>query len=82
MAHHDRHPNPVPGCFGCKVATLGFQGLRSGSADPTRVHPVVSDDGPRRGRVVGHHTEHWDGRQDATVRPAVMRLRTQVTEEA
>jgi hypothetical protein len=43
--------------------------LRYGTSD---TRPVVADDGSLRGRVVGSHTHHWDGRVDATaVAPAV-----------
>ncbi len=38
-------------------------------AGTTRRRPVVMDDGPARGKVGGFHTDHWDGRVDATVRP-------------
>lgn len=34
---------------------------------PTRRKPVIGDEGPRRGTVVGVETEHKSGRQDATV---------------
>jgi len=54
-------------CFGCKVGSLGFQALRTRSADPIKTTPVVLDEGPRRGKVGGTKTEHWDGRQDAKV---------------
>jgi len=83
MAHHrDIHPVPVPGCFGCKVLGLGFQGLRTRyGSDPTRRHDVTVEEGPRRGRVGGFLTEHWDGRQDATVTPATVAVRATVHEE-
>lgn len=38
----------------------------------TRQRPVVADDGPSRGSVTGFHTDHWDGRVDATVIPDVV----------
>ncbi len=79
MAHTDRHPQPVDGCFGCKVDGIGYQGhmsrahdrtlIRQGvRPDPTRHHPVTADDGARRGQVVGKHVEHWSGAQDAKVK--------------
>ena len=81
MVHRDRHPEPVPGCFGCKVSRLGFQALRSRhGADPVQRVPVVADDGPRRGRETGHHDVHWDGRQDATVRAPTLTVQTTVRE--
>ena len=39
----------------------------------TRQRPVVADDGPMRGRTVGHQTDHWDGRVDATVKAPAIR---------
>lgn len=84
--HRDHHPVPVEGCFGCKVSTIGWQGRQSAAggrrSDPTRAVPVVADDGPRRGRQVGQHTEHWDGRQDAQVKAPLVRLKARTTEEA
>lgn len=83
--HTDHHPSPVPGCFGCHVSTLGYQGLqsRAGSrkADVTRVSEVVGDDGPARGSVVGKQREHWDGRQDAKVYAPTHKVSTRTTEE-
>jgi len=40
----------------------------------TRDRPVIADDGPSRGRSTGFHTDHWDGRVDATVRPETVRV--------
>jgi hypothetical protein len=48
--------------------------------DPTRRVPVTADDGPRRGRRAGWHTEHMDGRQDATVTPAMVTVRATTQE--
>ena len=80
--HSDRHPEPVPGCFGCKVSRVGFQGLRSRhGADPVQRVPVVADDGPRAGRVVGRHDVHWDGRQDATAHAPTITASTTVRED-
>lgn len=39
-------------------------------AGTTRERPVVSDDGPLRGKVVGSQTDHWSGRVDATIKRA------------
>lgn len=55
MAHHAHHPEPVDGCFGCKVSGLGFDG---GHMTKVTVDEFKS-------RI----TEHRDGRQDALVRP-------------
>jgi hypothetical protein len=80
--HRDIHPTPVPGCFACKILGLGFQGHRARyGADPTRRHDVIAQEGPRQGQIAGWHTEHWDGRQDATVTPSTVRVRTAVHEE-
>jgi hypothetical protein len=93
MAHVDHHPTPVAGCFGCKVRGLSYQGVMSRASDrvaaraghrPDPVHhrPVTADDGPRRGRVVGKHTEHWDGRQDATALAPHVRTTARTQEDA
>lgn len=66
MAHG--HETPVDGCFGCKVAGVGFQGLQSRQgADPVQSVRITADEGPRAGKTVGRSRVHWDGRQDATV---------------
>lgn len=81
-SHRWKHPEPVDGCFGCKALGVGVQTLRSRyGPDPVRRMPVVADDGPLRGRPTGYHTQHWDGRQDATIHaPAVaMTARTSET---
>lgn len=68
--------------MGCKVQGIGYQGLRSRvGPDPIRRHPVVAEQGPGRGGTAGWHTEHWDGRQDATVMPRSSRIRAKLTEE-
>lgn len=85
MTHRRHHPESVAGCFGCHVSTLGYQSHQSRAggrrADPTRAVPVIADDGPRRGEAVGHHTEHWDDRQDATVKAPLVRLTARTTED-
>ncbi len=81
MAHHEHHPTPQAGCFGCKVAGIGWQGLQSRhGADPVQKVPVVADDGPRRGRVVGRHDVHWTGAQDATVFAPKLTIETKARE--
>lgn len=35
----------------------------------SRTTNVIREEGRTRGSVGGSHTEHWDGRVDATVRP-------------
>lgn len=75
------HATPQDGCFGCKVASLGFQGLRSRDGnDPVQNVPVVADDGPRGGETVGQQEVHWDGRQDTTVFAPKVALTTQTKE--
>lgn len=74
------HSTPVEGCFGCKVASLGFQGLRSQSADPVQKVPVIADEGARAGKTVGQQEVHWDGRQDTTVFAPKVALTTQTKE--
>lgn len=66
-------------CFGCKVDGLAYGALKSKhGADPVQRIPVIAERGPRRGRPVGEHAVHWDGRQDATMRPAPVRITTKV----
>lgn len=84
MSHREHHPKPVEGCFGCKVQGIGYQGRQSRAggrrSDPTQNHPVTAEEGTRAGKTVGHHVEHWDGRQDAVVRPATLVMKA-TTEE-
>ena len=47
--------------YRAKLRSLGFVGKPQRGT--TRTTPVVDDD---TGRRVGHHTEHWSGRVDAT----------------
>lgn len=81
MRHIESHPQPVEGCFGCRVSGVGVQTLqmRHGK-DPVQKIPVVGDDGPRAGRTVGRHDEHWDGRRDATVYAPAMTIETKTRE--
>jgi hypothetical protein len=74
------HATPVDGCFGCKVAGVGFGSLRSRSADPVQKVPVVADEGARAGQPVGQQSVHWDGRQDTTVFAPKLTLTTQTKE--
>lgn len=81
MHHLLSHPSPVPGCFGCQTIRQGVQTLKiKHGADPVQRIPVVTEDGARRGTVGGQHAVHWDGRQDATVRPPQLRIDTKVRE--
>ncbi len=84
MGIHQRrtHPRPVEGCDACRWSSVGVQTLqiREG-ADPVRHVPVVAEEGPRAGRVVGEHVQHWDGRQDATVHAPAVAMKARVSEE-
>lgn len=80
-SHRDTHPAHVEGCFGCKALTLSVATLKiRHGANPVQRVTVIADDGPRAGRVAGEHTVHWDGRQDATVRPPTVAVRAAVHE--
>jgi hypothetical protein len=80
MAHGNHH-SEVPGCFGCQVSGVGYQGLKSRhGSDPVEAVPVVADEGARAGRPVGQSRVHWDGRQDATVFAPLTKLETKATE--
>lgn len=46
------------------VGTTNYALQRTG---PTRVRPVVTEEGPTRGTVGGVQTDHADGRVDATI---------------
>jgi hypothetical protein len=59
----------VPNEFLDRVRSIGFP-RRSGQSETRQ---VVED-----GRVVATEVEHWDGRQDATVYPDVVRYGTRV----
>lgn len=61
MGHRDFHPLPVDDCFGCKVASIGYDG---GHVQRRTVVPNEDN-----GRPAGFHVEHRNGRQDAVVRP-------------
>lgn len=55
MAHTDHHPDYVDGCFGCKVASIGYDGKHT-----TR---LIKDE---NGAVI---RKYRNGRQDVTVTP-------------
>jgi hypothetical protein len=42
--------------------------------------PVTVEDGPRRGQIGGYHTEHRDGRVDATVAAPSLHVTTRTKE--
>lgn len=67
MSHRDHHPSPMDWCFGCKVASVGYDGRHL-----TR---TVTDENQ------ASTTEHRSGRQDVTVRAPRVALRTTQTEE-
>jgi hypothetical protein len=50
--------------------------LKGGKGTTKRV--AVIDD--RDGSVGGHHTEHWDGRQDANIIAKALRVKAKVKE--
>ena len=82
MAHRDKHPNPVEGCFGCKVQNVGVQTLQiKHGKNPVQQGPVIADDGKRAGKPVGFHKVHWDGRQDAVAKPLPVKIKTKVVSE-
>jgi len=41
----------------------------------SRVRPTLIEEGKRAGQVGGHHTDHWDGRVDATPQPRPIRVK-------
>lgn len=79
MAHHRiAHPTDIPGCFGCRTLGFGFQGLRSRlGPDPVERTPVIGQQGPAGGTVVGAQHEHWDGRRDAVVKAPTIVVRNE-----
>jgi hypothetical protein len=53
--------------------------LRHGKA--TRKRDVIIEEGPKRGQVGGFHTDHHDGRVDATVKqPATVRATASISQ--
>jgi hypothetical protein len=65
--HRDRHPVPRAGCFGCKVAGVGFDAG----------HTTRSTTDENRATI----TEHRDGRQDVLIRAPRVRVRATTSEE-
>lgn len=49
------------------------------NGEPRR-RAVIAEEGPRRGEVSGFHTDHADGRVDATVFAPAVSLKTRVQE--
>lgn len=60
MTHREHHPTRVDGCFGCKVAGVGFDSGRRTRSTTDENNATV--------------TEHRNGRQDVTVRPRTHQL--------
>jgi hypothetical protein len=60
MAHSDHHPEYVDGCFGCKVASVGYDGQHQ-----TRII--------RDGR--NFVRQHRNGRQDVQINPETVRIK-------
>lgn len=79
MSHVEDHPFEVPGCWKCRMgvgrssSVAAMESIRQGK-DPIRKKPVRIEEGPHRGSVGGHHTEHKDGRQDAHVHAPQIRI--------
>jgi len=68
MAHHkDFHPQAVEGCFGCKGLSIGYDGkhLTKSITDENNATTV----------------QHRSGRQDVTVRPKRIKIKTMVEED-
>jgi hypothetical protein len=59
--HRIAHPEDVPGCFGCKVYGIGYDGKHY-----TKVSTVTNQE---VGGTAGYTKEHRDGRQDALITP-------------
>lgn len=66
MAHSDRHPEYVEGCFGCKVSTVGYDGKHKTRATVDENNAVI--------------TEHRSGRVDVNIRPRGIRMKTSTHE--
>ena len=48
---------------------VGSVNYALGRTGPTRNRAVITEEGPTRGTIGGFHTDHKDGRVDATVCP-------------
>jgi hypothetical protein len=67
MAHSDRHPDPVDGCFGCRVDGIGV--------DRKHLTRTTRDE-------LGNDTrEHRNGSVDVRINAPRLRARTTVMEE-
>jgi hypothetical protein len=66
MAHSDRHPEYIEGCFGCKVSSVGFDGGNTIRSTVDEHNAVI--------------TEHRSGRVDVNIRPKGMRMKTSTHE--
>lgn len=69
MAHTDRHPVDVPGCFGCKVKNVGYDGKHL-----TRT--TIERNPTENAKIVDHRS----GRRDVEIHPRTIRMKTLVTE--
>jgi hypothetical protein len=72
VSHRRFHPAPVDDCFGCKVASIGYDGGTTSRANRITGTPES---------LPATVTEHRDGRQDVTVHAPAIRMRTSVHEE-
>lgn len=68
MAHSQHHPVYVDGCFGCKVASVGYDGRHYTRTTVTRTDVDT-----------GKVTEHRSGRRDVQVHPRTLKIRTYAT---
>lgn len=68
MALHRRtHPTPVPGCFGCRVIGVGYDGKHLTRARTDEFNNTT--------------TEHRSGRVDIHIRAPKLTLKTHTREE-
>lgn len=65
MTLHRRrtHPEPVPGCFGCKAVTLSFGAVAGPVSELAKREKVLADDmaAYRRMRANGYQPAHLGG---------------------